>query len=195
MSSSAVGYAYDVFFSYKRHRLTRDWTRGVHDRLKYWIMQEAGREVQMFVDEESIETGDHWPEKLKEALKSSRCMVCLWSSEYFRSSWCVSEWKSFRERERRLEMESHGLIAPLKFHDGEHFPPEARNVQWTDVSQFTSTVPVFWKTPRASDLEEVLKPFAAQVARMIQRAPTFEADWPVVQAPGLASAKIVLASL
>jgi hypothetical protein len=41
----------------------------------------------------------------------------------------------------------------------------------------------------------VLKAFAARVARMIREAPPFEADWPIVQAPGLASAKIGLARL
>jgi len=57
MSPSASDYAYDVFFSYKRHSLTLDWTRGVQSRLKYWIMQASGgRDVRMFVDDESIET-------------------------------------------------------------------------------------------------------------------------------------------
>src|ERR1700679_3339407 len=148
MPAPSIDYEFDVFFSYKRHNLTLHWMRGVHHRLKYWITQETGgREVRMFVDEESVETGDRWPERLKEALKLSRCMIGLWSPEYFQSSWCVSEWESFRERERRLNMQSHGLIAPLRFHDGEHFPAEAKNVQWTDVASYTSTVPAFWTTP------------------------------------------------
>src|SRR5258708_1993820 len=76
MSPSPTDYEHGVFFSYKRHSLTLDWTTGVHNRLKFWITQAVGgREVEMFVDEESIETGDRWPEKLKEALKLSRCMV------------------------------------------------------------------------------------------------------------------------
>jgi hypothetical protein len=29
-------YEFDVFFSYKRHSLTLDWTRGVHRRLQFW---------------------------------------------------------------------------------------------------------------------------------------------------------------
>jgi hypothetical protein len=196
MPSSPAGYAYDVFFSYKRHSLTLDWTRSVHSTLKYWIMQEVGgREVEMFVDEESIETGDHWPEKLREALRLSRCMVCLWSPAYFQSAWCVSEWKSFRERERRIGKQSHGLIAPMRFHDGEYFPAEAREVQMTDVSPFTYTAPAFRTSPRAMELEEVLKRFAGEVARMIHDAPPFESDRPVVEAPGLPPAKIGLARL
>lgn len=35
------------------------------------------------------------------------------------------------------------LIAPLKFHDGEHFPEEAKSVQCTDVSAYNITLPGF----------------------------------------------------
>ena len=75
---------------------------------------------------------------------------------------------SFREREKRLKLQSHGLIAPLKFHDGEHFPPDARAVEWTHVARFTSTAPAFWTSPRALELEDLLKSFAASVARIIR---------------------------
>jgi hypothetical protein len=98
----------------------------VHKRLQFWLMQElGGREPKLFVDEDNIETGDRWPDSLRDALKASRCMVCVWSPSYFQSSWCVSEWRRFLARERRLNLHSHGLIAPLRFHDGEHFPEEA----------------------------------------------------------------------
>jgi hypothetical protein len=155
----------------------------------------GGREIRMFVDEESIETGDRWPERLKDALKGSRCMVCVWSPEYFQSSWCVSEWASFRERERLLQMQSHGLIAPLRFHDGEHFPDEAQRVQMTDVRPYTSTVPAFWNSARAMELDDVLKEFAGQVAGIMHRAPQFNPAWPIVDVPAPAVPKIVLAKL
>jgi hypothetical protein len=189
-------YEYDVFFSYKRHGLTLEWTRGVHTRLKYWITQELGKgEARLFVDDESIETGARWPEKLRDALRLSKCMVCVWSPWYFQSSWCVSEWRSFLEREKRLNMTSHGLIAPMRFHDGEHFPDEARIVQCTDVSPYTSTVPGFWTSGRALELEDQLKAVARSVAGMIRSAPPFEPDWPVYNAHGIEPGRIELAKL
>jgi hypothetical protein len=196
MSPPPSDYKYDVFFSYKRHELTKDWTREVYQRLQYWLTQELNvPEAQVFFDEDSMETGDRWPDKLRDALKSSRCMVCVWSPLYFQSSWCVSEWRSFRAREIRLSMQSHGLIAPMRFHDGEHFPPEARAVQCTDVVPYASTVRAFWSSPRVVDLDDVLKSFAHTVAQIVRRAPSFQADWPVVDEPGLAAAKIELARL
>ena len=192
----ASDYAYDVFFSYKRHCLTAEWTSQVRARLRFWLTQElGGREPELFVDEDSIETGDRWPDKLRQALRLSKCMVCVWSPSYFQSSWCVSEWRSFLARERRLNLQPHGLIAPMRFHDGEHFPEEARVVQWMDIAPYTSTMPAFWASQRALELEDRLKVFATSVAHMIQRAPEFQADWPLEEAPALALPRIELAKL
>jgi len=188
-------YQYEVFLSYKRHNLTLDWTRQVTQRLKLWLTEElGGREARIFVDE-TIDVGDDWPEALRLALKRSRCMVCIWSPSYFQSSWCVSEWKSFLAREKLLKMKPHGLIAPLRFHDGEHFPKEATNVEWADVAPFAVTVPAFWNSPKAMELEAVLKPFARSVAKIIEGAPKFRNDWPVVEKSGLKVPKIKLARL
>ena len=195
MTAPPADYAYDVFFSYKRHSLTLDWTRGVYRRLELWLSEELNRPAQMFVDEASIDTGDRWPEGLRQALKLSKCMACVWSPSYFQSNWCVSEWQSFRERERQLNRQSHGLIAPLRFHDGEHFPPDAQSVQWTDVAPYTSTVPAFWTSARALELEDRLKEYARSVARIVNGAPSFTADWPVVEAPPFPAGKIELARL
>jgi len=88
-------YAYDVFFSYKRHGLTADWTNNVQKYLKLWLSEEMQRPVTIFADVDTIEIGDRWPDRLKEGLKLSRCMVGVWSPLYFQSSWCMSEWKTF----------------------------------------------------------------------------------------------------
>jgi len=189
-------YAWDVFFSYKRHSLTLDWTRWVYTRLKFWLTQElAGSEARLFMDEDCIEVGDRWPERLREGVRQSKCMVAIWSPSYFQSSWCVSEWASFRARERQINMQSHGLIAPMRFHDGEHFPAEAQSVHWLDVARYTSTVPAFLTSAKAMDLEDLLKGFAKQIAGTIASAPPFRADWPVVDSPSLGVPRIRLARL
>ena len=122
-------------------------------------------------------------------------MVGVWSPSYFQSDWCFSEWTSFREREKRLDMLSHGLIAPLRFHDGEHFPQDARIVEWADVAPYTYTVPAFWTSQRALELEDVLKAFAVSVARIVRAAPPFQTDWPIVETSAPPAGKIELARL
>jgi hypothetical protein len=196
MPALNIDYEYDVFFSYKRHDMTLDWSRRVHRLLQYWLSQEIhDREVRMFVDEDQIEAGDIWPERLKDALKRSRCMVCVWSPSYFRSDWCYSEWQTFRKREELTNQNSHGLIVPMRFHDGDHFPEEARNIQWIDVAPYNSTLSAFWSSERALELEELLKKVARTVAARIVFAPPFDATWPVVEVKAPTLLKIGLARL
>ncbi len=175
-------YQYDVFISYKRDDLFQKWISTVVKHLGYWLAQELGvREVKIFVDQECLEVGDLWPESLKSALKSSRCMVGIWSPSYFQSEWCMTEWESFLGREKLVNMGFHGLIAPVRFHDGEHFPPRAKQVQWLDFAPYTCPLDVFWSTPLAVEFTSKIQELAKSVAAIIRRAPAYQHDWPIVQ--------------
>jgi|SRR5580658_1115293 hypothetical protein len=176
-------YEYDVFFSYKKDPLITEWITNVVSRLEFWLTQElGGRPARIFIDRDHIEIGDRWPDALRHALKHSRGMVSIWSPSYFQSRWCVSEWKSFLARETMVGVETHGLIAPAKFCDGEHFPEEAQQVQLADFSGFSSTIAAFWDGNRAVEFEPSLKAFAASVAAVVRRAPAFQPDWPIQDA-------------
>jgi hypothetical protein len=191
-----MSYEYDVFFSYKRRGPSLDWTRQVKDRFEFWLGEEfPDREPKVFVDEECIEAGDVWPEKLKHALSRSRCMVSLLSLPYFQSPWCLSEWRTFARRQQLTQRLDPGLIASIKFHDGKHFPEEARNIQWLDASPFAYTLAAFWNTPNAVGFEAKLKEFATSVAEMVKSAPDFSADWPIIEVEGLPIPPIPLAKL
>jgi hypothetical protein len=149
--------------------------------LRFWLTQElAGKSAEIFCDTDSIEVGDRWPDALRSALRASRCMVSIWSPSYFRSEWCVSEWQSFLTRERMLNIGHHGLIAPVRFHDGQHFPALAQNVQWVDFEPYTSTFDSFWESSRAVEFEDRIKVLARSVAAIISRTPEFAPDWPLV---------------
>jgi hypothetical protein len=121
-------------------------------------------------------------------------MVCLWSPAYFQSRWCVSEWESFRERERILNLPNHGLIAPIRYHDGEHFPEAAQNVQWADFAPYAYTNKAFWDTEPAVEFEKHIKDFAKSVASIVRRAPGFQ-EWPVVEAEPAVRAHVDLRRL
>ena len=191
----AVDYEYDVFFSYKRHDQTAEWTRRIQELLRLWLSQEMGAPMKMFVDVNTIEVGEKWPETIKLGLQRSKCMVGVWSPLYFQSPWCVSEWRSFLAREKTLDLDSHGLIAPIRFHDGDSFPHEARQVQSLDFTPYASALPAFWSSPRSLDLEDQIKILAKSVAKILDRAPPFNAEWPVIETAGDAPPKIPLGRL
>jgi hypothetical protein len=175
-------YDFDVFLSYKRNELIMPWIIEVEKRLTYWLTQDlGGYEAKIFFDKKSIEPGSIWPKRLQDGLKKSRCMVGIWSPEYFRSKWCVSEWRTFQEREKILGFDSGGLIIPLRFHDGEWFPDDAQQYQSFDISKHTSTSPSFWETARADELDQKIREFSAKLAIKIRNAPAFCPDWPVLE--------------
>lgn len=197
MGPQSADYEYDVFFSYKRNPQTNQWSRWVVEQLQYLLSQELNVErARIFVDVDDIVTGDLWREKIGLAIRRSKCLVCVWSPLYFQSKWCRSEFLSFLERQRLPDVRGlGGLIAPLQFHDGEHFPPEATQIQMTDVRGLHSAVPAFWHSQRALVLEDKIREFSKDVAEMIRRAPSYRDDWPIVEEEGLTPPTIQLAKL
>lgn len=138
-------YVYDVFVSYRRRQPVLDWVKNhFYPLLEQRLPDElpVDHKTRIFVDWDEIEIGSAWPAKLSQALKRSRCILPVWSPEYFRSDWCLAEWKTMMERERllglRTEQRPGGLIFPVIFADGEHFPQEARVVQSKDLRKGTS---------------------------------------------------------
>ena len=176
-----MAYQYDAFFSYKRDPESDDWHERVKEKLTFWLKQYLGRQdVRIFFDREDIHTGTRWRMRLADALKTSRCIVCVWSPLYFQSQWCLSEWKTFVERSRHANSD---LVLPASYFDGESFPQAAKDIQFRDFSRFASTMPRFWDTESAVRFEETcLRPFAEDLARIIRSAPNYNDAFPVVEA-------------
>jgi TIR domain len=179
-------YRYDIFVSYKREptqrQLVTPWLREVLMRIEYWLRQEmGGRRVDVFFDEESIEVGDKWPDEIREALLTAKCLLPVWSPEYFHSKWCVAEWRSFLAREKLITDSGKvcRLIVPIKFHDGRWFPAEAQRVQQLDLSRYTATTQAFWSSRRADELDQEIMRFAPALARVVSAAPPYEMGWPI----------------
>jgi hypothetical protein len=174
-------YVYDIFVSYKREPedrpLVTPWIQGVLDRVEHWVTQElGGRKVNMFFDRKNIKSGVQWKKELGKGLLRSKCMLAILSSEYFQSSWCLAEWRTFLARQQITESP---LIVPIKYTEEDWFPEEAQDIEWLDLADLTGTTEAFWKTERADKLDQKLKEFAPALANIIEAAPSFQADWPI----------------
>lgn len=181
-------YRYDVFVSYKREptdrHLVTPWLKAVLARTEFWLKQElGGREISVFFDEDSIDVGTKWPDEIRDALLASRCLLAIWSPEYFHSAWCMAEWRSFVARENMVAADSGAscvLIFPVKFHDGRWYPQEARETQQFDLSDYAATTSAFWQSQRADDLDRLIrKRLAPALARSVADAPDHKDGWPV----------------
>lgn len=180
----AEDYVYDIFLSYCRRPPVGDWVRHhFYPLLKDWLPQVMPREPQIFIDLEGIETGSQWPLQLKNALKTSRCLLSVCSPDYFRSPWCRAELYSMIKREHllgyRTEKQPCGLIYPVVFSDGEHFPIEVQQMQLKDLEPWNSPSLVFAETREFLDLEQQVKSITKDLWRMIDTTPKWQNNWPV----------------
>lgn len=178
-----MGYKHHIFFSYKRDPLTIDWHREVVARIKLYVCMELNldrKDFHVFFDEKTIEAGDEWVEELSDAIKSSKCLVAIWSPDYFHSPWCLTEFHSFLKRQEDLKKKGikAGLIIPASYHDGQHFPSEAKAIQFLDFTEYASTISAFWRSSDAVEFEKKIKEFAKSIANKIENAPNFDVDFP-----------------
>ncbi len=155
------------------------WVEEVQAQIAYWLEQELGGvEAKIFFDKDTIETGANWPDVLRNSVKKSRCMVGIWSPAYFQSKWCVAEWQSFYQRQLSLTNHAHNIILPMRFHDGEKFPGEAKKIQSIDVRKYTFISPSFWETKKAVELEDLIKQLCCNIAKSVENAPAYNPSWP-----------------
>ncbi|MGA8574344.1 MAG: toll/interleukin-1 receptor domain-containing protein [Candidatus Cybelea sp.] len=176
-----MDYLYDLFISYKRDGYSGLWVQNhFYPALEGWLVQELGTASIAF--DQIQEPGKKWPEELRERLLHSRLLVCIWSAPYFRSDWCLAEWKSMAAREELFKGTLPSpLIYPIVYADGEHFPPEAKTTSAeVDLHEYGYPNVEFSRTPEYLRFHDKVKIIAQKLARRISQVPPWEAGWPVV---------------
>jgi hypothetical protein len=181
-------YRYDVFLSYSRRDPVLPWVRDhFKPQLEQWLTQSMPQDPAIFRDEDSVETGSSWPLVLRQALLTSKITVAVLSPSYFRSSWCLAEWDSVSEREKILGYRTlenpRGLVYPVCFHDGEHFPEAVKKIQYRDLKRFNRATPAFAQTADYYQFVGEMQTVADEIAHLISVAPAWQPTFPVVLPP------------
>ena len=74
-----------------------------------------------------------------------------------------------------------GLTYPIVFADGEHFPEQAKNVQQKrDLCRWNSPYKAFRETRGIVELDQEVQTIAQELAKMIQNAPNWNQNWPII---------------
>lgn len=108
-----------------------------HAQLCSDIMQltdHDGEESPGFLDL-SMDPGDDWESRLKQALATCRVFVPIYNSRYFKREWCGREWDAFaRRQEEQLRTRPYtgNAIVPVLWVGHQHLtlPPAAAKVQY-----------------------------------------------------------------
>lgn len=183
----AEGYQYDVFISYRRRPFIQDWVRNhFHPLLEQWLPEHHHSSTKIFVDD-GIETGDSWPDALRQAIAVSRCLVAVWSPGYFRSPWCLAELHTMLARESVLGFRKpgnpKGLVYPVLLSDGEHFPANVKAIQRADFRDYNTPHQVFRETIEYVKFDKAIQALSRELSGMISRAPQWQSGWPVMTPP------------
>jgi hypothetical protein len=177
-------YEYDVFISYQRGRgNVPAWVRThFYPRLSELLDDNADREVKVFFDEQA-RTGVKYPPELRNALQRARILVPVCSPGYFRSEWCLAEWRSMELREELVGMASpakpQGLIYPVIFCDSKNFPEYAHERRMQDLKRWNQPYPQFQNSLAYLDFHSAVERIAEELADLIDQAPQWQPNWPV----------------
>lgn len=182
MRCQGVSYRYDVFLSYRRsgYGNASQWVRNhFHPLLVNCLSDELDWEPRIFFDLEA-ETGSYWPSLLERALLHSKMLVAVWSPPYFRSAWCLAEWRSMLAREQLVTPdEPDGLVYPVVFSDSTSFPQAAVDRQSRDLKAWSNPFPSFRQSHDYHHFHRAMVDIAAELGRKLHKAPEWQPDWPV----------------
>lgn len=96
---------YDVFLSFRGGDTRKNIISHLHKEL-------VRQGIRTFKDDETLETGDRFPERLREAINTSRFAIVVISKNYATSRWCLEELRMIM----KLELDKKIVVIPV-FYD------------------------------------------------------------------------------
>lgn len=144
------GYEFDLFISYRRRGNPLNWVQNhFYPRLRDYLDDHLDKDPALFIDVD-MEKGSHWPTCLENALNRTKILVPIYTPQYFRSPWCLAEWKTMAEREELLGLRSderpQSLIYPILLNDSVNFPAFAHLHNWWDLKEWNNPDLVYQQT-------------------------------------------------
>lgn len=178
------GYRYDVYVSCSQAGAVGKWLKNHFlEELKDYLPANLPHEPRLYLREGG--GTQSLPGEDQQALRTARCLLAIWSPEYFRCSSCLSEWQTMRAREHCTGCEGaqlgKGLLYPVIFWDGQYFPEAARERPGFAMHDWARSAPAFKLVASYVEFQDAMRRVAAQVAEMVQRAPAWDAGWPLLQ--------------
>ncbi|CAI9269624.1 unnamed protein product [Lactuca saligna] len=104
-SSSTQAQRYDVFLSFRGLDTRNSFTAYLHKAL-------MDANINTFLDDEEIETGEDLKPELESAIKASRASVIILSKNYANSTWCLDELVLILEQRKT----SNHIVIPIFYH-------------------------------------------------------------------------------
>ena len=159
-----------AFMSYAHHD-DRDRTlTKFRDRLAAELQSQIGTTVEIFMDNDSIQLGAQWRERLEEGLASSTFLLPIITPSFLTSTYCQGELATFRRHERALGRDD--LILPVYYIDCEDFAESSADEQAAETLEAVLRRQCFdWRNLRALPPgQQRVKDARIELARQIRKA-------------------------
>ncbi len=180
---SATNYEYDVFISYRRTDTGTFWVKEYFKpRLEEEIQQAYGGPVKIFFDSADIPVGANWPNTIKTALATSRCIVPVFCGLYFQSEWCVREFAVFHNRQEILNqgrvINPYEIILPVLVRDGNHLPQSVNRIFKSVLKDYFTGCVSFRTCPDYRDFEREIVKLADEISNALKtKTPVWDKRW------------------
>jgi hypothetical protein len=161
LSKDSRDSGYDVYVSYKHDSFTDEWLRSFLKSLELVTEMIRGRPVRFYLDYREIEVGSEWADQTAIALAKSKLLLAVITPPYWKSSWNVAEWKTFRQRELKS---GQPLIFPLLAF-GKELPSSEARRPFIDLRKFMPPTRTVEENPQ---LFKVVKELAPQIVRALE---------------------------
>jgi hypothetical protein len=182
--STSEDYTHDLYVSCHREGGVGKWLHNHFlDELRDHLPANLPYQPPIYVREGGGESG-RLSEGDQRALGGARCLLAVWSPEYFRCSCSLSEWQTFRAREGMTGFDNptrgEGLIYPVVYWDGEHFPEEAQRREGHLMHNWAKPAVAFKTLPLYVDFQTAMQELSYKLSIMIQRVPPWDQNWPTL---------------
>ena len=179
---SGSTYKYDVFISYSRKKDVYQWVHNIFlPVFKLFFNESLSWDPKIFVDVNEIKFGDSWPERLKEAIAYSKCMISIWTPSYFRSEYCIKECGLMMYRETMLGYRKpttpNGLVFPVNLYDGDFFPVITKEINWFLCHDYFRVAQAFKQSERHLTFQDVMAQKVPDIVHVVQNAPDWNSQW------------------
>jgi NAD-dependent oxidoreductase involved in siderophore biosynthesis len=195
-----MSYEFEVFLSYRRGERLQPggafdlapegrWVHNVFLSKFRTALDNAYPGARIAIDAD-IPPGAPWDATLKKWVLRSKCLVAVWSSMYFRSEYCRSEFHTILDREKpRAANDEPTLrrsIVPIAWSDGIWYDDEAKASQYLrDFVEFNAFEKPLEDEDRVARLSAAMDRLCRQVANAIQSAPAWNPTWKWCDKPPL----------
>jgi hypothetical protein len=140
------GFSHDLFFSYAQND-SATWIRALEESLRQQLRERLGLDVGIWRDEKEIRFGQHWPDEIHEAVKTSAAFLAVLSPSYRNSEWCARERKIFLDYCRAASQLKAGSyyrflkLVKLPWPDNGHlqFYPEFQDISFFETERRSPT--------------------------------------------------------